>query len=158
MTGRRVDAGQVLPLVLIYTLVAFLLVTVVVDAASVHLERNRLMSLADSAALNAAGALDQGRFYRQGAGVDSGVVPVSDDSVQASVQDFLVVSGAEERFTGLAVGAPTGSPDGTSVQVTLVAVSRPPVITFVVAAWAGGIPLRVTSRARAVPFPVPAPP
>ena len=101
MTARRADAGQVLPLVLVYTLVAFLLVTVVVDAASVHLERNRLTSLADAAALDAASALDPGRFYQQGAGTGGGVVPVTDESVRAGVRTFLVpLPGSRPRSPG----------------------------------------------------------
>ena len=147
------DDGQVLLLVLVYTLLAFLLVTAVADAAAVHLQRNRLVSLADASALNAAQALDSARFYRQGppaAGGSGGpVVPVSDASVRASVARFLALSGADQRFTGLDVAEPTGSPDGAGVEVTLSAVARLPVLTPVVAAWWRGVPLRVTSRAQA---------
>jgi hypothetical protein len=142
----------VLLLVLVYTLLAFLLVTAVADAAAVHLERNRLVSLADASALNAAQALDSARFYQQGppgAGGQTGAVPVSDASVRAGVARFLALAGADARFTDLDVAEPTGSPDGASVEVTLSAVAPLPVLTPVVAAWWRGVPLRVTSRAQA---------
>jgi len=154
--GER-DGGQVLLLVLGYTLLAFLLVTAVADAAAVHLERNRLASLADAAALDAADALDAARFYGRGPGGSpdppGGVVPVSDLSVRDSVTRFLAVSEADRRFTGLSVAEPTGSPDGATVEVSLAATARLPLLTPVVAAWWQGVPLRVTSRARAQGLP-----
>jgi uncharacterized membrane protein len=144
----------VLPLILVYLLVVFLMVTVAADAASVHLQRNRLVSLADAAALDAADALDAERFYRAGAGTiaedGTGVVPVSDDTVRDSVTTFLLAAQSAARFEDLAVVDPTGSPDGRVVQVTLTARARLPVLAVVVAAWSDGIPLTVTSRARAV--------
>ena len=151
--GGRQDDGQILPLVLVYLLVSFLLVTVVTDAAAVHLQRNRLISLADAAALDAADALDAGRFYLQGAGGSGrqgGVVPVSDQSVRDSVESFLVTAQAADRFSGLVIEEPTGSPDGRAVQVTLSAGARLPLLSFVVSAWRDGVPLTVTSHARAV--------
>jgi uncharacterized membrane protein len=151
------DGGQVLLLVLVYTLLAFLLVTVVADAAAVHLERNRLVSLTDASALNAAEALDSARFYQQGPPGDAGsggpVVPVSDASVRAAVTRYLALSGADRRFTGLDVAEPTGSADGVGVEVTLSAVAHLPVLTPVVGPWWRGVPLRVTSRAQARAVP-----
>lgn len=156
--GRQADdRGSVLPLILVYLLVAFGLVAVAADVAAVHLQRNRLVSLADAAALDAADALDAERFYLTGAGEDppggrpdGGVVPVSDSTVQDSVASFLIVAQAAGRFDDLAVVEPTGAPDGRSVRVTLSARARLPILTAVVSAWSGGVPLTVTSRAQAV--------
>lgn len=151
---RGGDRGQVMPLILIYLLVVFLMVTVAADAAAVHLQRNRLVSLADAAALDAADALDTELFYRTGAGTgareQAGVVPVSDDTVQDSVAAFLLLSTSVGRFEDLAVTEPTGSPDGRAVEVTLTARARLPILSVVVAPWSDGILLTVTSRARAV--------
>lgn len=154
--GGRDDRGSVLPLILVYLLVAFGLVAVAADVAAVHLQRNRLISLADAAALDAADALDAERFYLNGAGQepggrpDAGVVPVSDSTVQDSVASFLIVAQAAGRFDDLAVVEPTGARDGRSVQVTLSAQARLPILTVVVSAWSDGVPLTVTSRAQAV--------
>lgn len=150
MTGDREpgdDDGQVLVLVLVYFLITVSLVAVVASASAVHLERKRLLALADAAALDAADALDTGVFYRQGARPGTGV-PLTDASVQASVEEYVEAAGARERFTGFAVAASTGTSDGRTAQVTLVARARPPLVTPVLATFADGVPLRVTTTAR----------
>ena len=50
--GRR-DDGQIMILTIGFVVVALLLVTVVASAAGVHLERKRLLALADVLALEA---------------------------------------------------------------------------------------------------------
>ena len=50
-------------------------------------------------------------------------------------------------MSGLAVGGPTGSVDGTTAQVSLTAVVHPPVVNVVVPA---GVPISATGDARAV--------
>ena len=47
---------------------------------------------------------------------------------------------------GLALAAPTGSPDGRTAEVTLAAVVHPPVVNLLVP---DGIPITATSEARA---------
>lgn len=142
------DEGQVTLLVLVYCLIAASLVLVVASVSSVHLERKQLLALADAAALDAADALEESTYYTAGALPGDGV-PLSDASVRASASSYLALVGAAERFEGFALAAPTGSPDGRTAEVTLVATARPALLPAVVTSWAGGVPLQVTARARA---------
>jgi hypothetical protein len=151
------DGGQVLLLILVYALIVFLLVSVVVSATSVHLARTRLVNLADAAALDAADSLDEPSYYAgQGwlaAGPGGGSVPLSDASVGAAVSAYLTRAAVSPSLEGLAVGVPTGAPDATSAEVTLVARVRLPMGLYVLAPWSDGIALRATGRARATPPP-----
>lgn len=144
----RDDDGQVLVLILGYVLIALVLVLVVASASAVHLERKRLLAVADGAAIDAADSFDAGEFYDVGTVPGRGV-PVSDASVRASVEDYVTARGAYTDFDAFAVADPTGTPDGQTAEVTLVAVVTPPLITSVIDDYAGGIGLRVTARARA---------
>lgn len=143
----RRDDGQVLLLILVYALIAVALVTVVVSASAVHLQRKRLLSVADAAALDAADALDTGAFYADGTAPGEGV-PLTDASVRASVEEYVGLAGAPARFDGFAVAPSTGTSDGRTAEVTLVAVVRPPLLSSVISTFSDGVPLRVTARAR----------
>lgn len=145
--GDADDDGQILLLVLGYGLIALVLVLVVASASAVHLERKRLLAVADGAALDAADSFDPDVFYSEGTAPSLGV-PVSDASVRSSVDTYVEARGAYDEFDAFAVADPTGTPDGQTAEVTLVALVRPPLITSVIEDFAGGIPLRVTARAR----------
>jgi hypothetical protein len=146
LARRGDDDGQVLLLIIAYAALALVLVTVVVGASAVHLERKRLLAVADAAALDAADAIDDGALYGHGAG--PGGVPLTDASVRRSVGDYVSSVDAAARFHSFAVGVPTGTPDGRTAEVTLVATARIPLVSYVLADFADGIPLRVTARAR----------
>lgn len=147
------DDGQVALLVLVYALIAVALVSVVVAASTVHLARHRLQSLADAAALDAADALDRETFYgvrgSNAVGVTrTGEVPLSDTTVQASVAAYLAIAPAAQRFEGLTAVEPTGTADGVTAEVSLQARVRLPFLTSVLDAFAGGLTVTATSRAR----------
>jgi uncharacterized membrane protein len=151
------DEGQIMPLIIAYVMIALTLLIVVVDISAVHLQRNRLYATADAAALDASDALDESQFYHQGAANSSSgdpvAVPLSDQSVRVSVQSYLRTAGPTSRLAVVAVDDPTGSPDGVTAEVTLVARADLPLFSFVVARWADGVPIRATSRARARALP-----
>jgi hypothetical protein len=149
--AARGDDGQVLLLSIAYGVIALLLVTVVVSASSIHIERKRLQALADSLAADAADAIDQGAFYRgelTGPGPGA-ALSLTDDGVRASVEDRLARHRAlVQRFDGLVV-VDASTPDGRTADVTLAAVAKPALISWVTAPWSDGIELRVTAHARA---------
>ena len=152
---RTDDAGQVLLLALLYGLIALLLVLVVVAASAVHLDRKRLLALADAAALDAADAVDEAAYFEATAragGIDA--VPVTDATVRESVVAYLQRQDAPSRFIDLSVdAAATGTPDGQSAVVVLTARSLPLLPDVVAGGFTAGVPLRVTATAssRTVP-------
>nr|WP_297423220.1 pilus assembly protein TadG-related protein [uncultured Actinotalea sp.] len=136
-------------LTLCYAVIALLLITVVASASSVHLERKRLLAVADQTALAAADSLGDDAYYGRGptAGADRSLVVLTDASVRTAVEEHLARSPGASRLTALTVlGTST---DGRTAEVTLGAVARPPLVSWVTAAWSDGIALRATSRARA---------
>lgn len=140
------DSGQVMLLVIAYSVIALALTLVVASASAVHLERKRLLGVADGAALDAADQVDEGRYFE--AGVTPGAVPLSDASVRASVEEYLVARNAHADFRALTVLSQTGSSDGRTAEVVLTSTVEPPLISWAIEAFAGGITLRATSRAR----------
>jgi len=153
---RDPERGQITLLLLGYLLVVLAVIFTAVSATAVHLSRHRLLAVADAAALDAADALDRQRFYAEvgGAGpAPDRVVSLSTASVRSSVQAYLLASPAAGRLGQVAVGDPTGSPDGSTAEVTLVTVTSVPLLSAVTAGWAGGVTVQVTARARARQLP-----
>lgn len=156
------DSGQIMLLTIGYALLALALILVLASASAVHLERKQLLALADAAALDAADALDAALYYT-GADLpaspadagdaartaDAAVVPLTDETVRAAVVGHVERSPAAGGVTGLRIGEPTGTYDGSTAQVTLIGVARLPFVPWAIEGWSGGIPLRVTSSARA---------
>ena len=79
------DEGQLLLLVLAYTLVAALLVTVVVNLSKAFLYRRSLVAAVDGAALAAANQPDLERIYT-GSGR---ALPLSDEGARDSVEQYV---------------------------------------------------------------------
>lgn len=149
--GRR-DDGQIGLLLLGYTLLVLAVLFTTVSATAVHLARHRLLSVADGAALDAADALDRHRFYAEvgGAGpAPDRVVSLSSASVRSSVTAYLAAAGAGSGLDGLRAGDPTGSPDGSTAEVTLVCTVRLPLLSAITGRRSGGVTVHVTARARA---------
>lgn len=136
-------------LALVYGLIAVLLVLVVVAASAVHLDRKRLLALADAAALDAADALDEPAYFEateQPGGIDA--VPVTDDSVRDAATAYLQRQDGPSRFTDLALDtAATGTPDGATAVVVLTARSLPLLPEAVAGRYGAGVPLRVAASA-----------
>ncbi|MEJ5946195.1 hypothetical protein WDZ17_12925 [Pseudokineococcus basanitobsidens] len=137
-------------LVLGYAVLALALVLVVTGASAVHLERKRVLAVADAAAGDAADALDEGAYYADGAASLGRGVPLTDDAVRAAVGEHLRRSAAARAVEGLRVGPGTGTPDGRTAQVELLAPVRLPLVGLGPQELVGGdrLTLVVTARAR----------
>lgn len=153
---RGQDDGQVLLLTLVYTLIAFSLITVVVDATAVHLARTQLLDAADGAALDAADGIDApGTYGAADAPASSPGEPqthhlvLTDSSVHDQVVTYLSTYEPPSRLDQVEVVAGTGTTDGQSATVVLSGRVRLPIGGVVVAGWSDGIDVTVTSTARA---------
>lgn len=145
--ARRTDDGQVMLLAIAYGVLALLLVTVVVSATAVHLERKRLLATADLAALAAADAVDASRFYAANPPEVDPLVELTPASVREAVSEHLATSPEAGRLTGLTVVEAT-TDDGRTARVTLRSLAQVPLISWVTAPWSDGIILHVSTTAR----------
>jgi uncharacterized membrane protein len=149
MTRRRAvdprdDTGSTLLLTIFYGAMALVVVLLVIAATSLYLERKRLFTLADGAALVGAEAFDL-----DDVSITDGAprVTLNSASVASSVEEY-VTANRLESVEDLAVEN-ASSPDGSSASVTLSAYWRPPVLTLVIPQ---GLRLEVTVVARSVFF------
>jgi hypothetical protein len=144
MTSRRgsADEGSTLPLILVFGMVALVFVLVVASATDLYLERKRLFTLADGAALVGAESFRLDDVRRSAAGIRPGLTP---GEVRSSVAGYLAAR-PSDRFRDLRLDRAT-TPDGRSAAVTLSAMWQPPVpLPFV----PDGIRITTTATARSV--------
>ena len=129
-------------LIIGFVLLALLLTTVVIAASSVYIEHKKLLSLADGASVAAADSFTLGQLETVGG---SPTAILTGARVRSTADDFLDRSSASTRFSGLAVGPGTGSPDGSTAVVLLSAAVHPHIVNFLVP---DGISIEATSTAR----------
>src|SRR5690606_29365813 len=120
---------------------SLVLVLLVVAASSLYLERKRLYTLADGAALVGAEAFD----LRSVTVTPNGPRPVL-SSVDVAAAVTAYVASTPSGFESLRIDR-AETVDGRSATVTLSAYWRPPVVTLLVPE---GIPIEVTAVARSV--------
>ncbi|MGB3413557.1 MAG: pilus assembly protein TadG-related protein [Microbacteriaceae bacterium] len=143
ITLKRLAAerGSILPLVSLFVTLGLLVVLVSTSAVSLYLERKKLFSLADGAALFAAEAftvndanMQDGRFN----------FVLEDDAVGSAARAYLGgLDISHERL--LLVSA--HSPDQRSARIVLQSSWRPPILTLFVPE---GIEIQVEATARVV--------
>lgn len=140
------EAGNTILLSVILSAVAIALVLTFGSITQMHIERKRLLALADAAALHAASALDEDHYYTT-PGAD---LHLTDASVHAAVEDFLVRTPAAQhnRLHALQIDSPTAAIDGDTAQVTLSAFIRPTYIPWSVTPFEG-FRIQVSTTARA---------
>ena len=125
-TGKTQEEGQIAVLIIGFVVLALLLATVVMAVSAVYLEHKKLLSLADGAALAAAGSFvvaDLGAGSRPG-------LSLVDERVRAGAASYLATSGASSRHDRLTLDGRTGSEPGGTAVVVVTAVAHPPVISF----------------------------
>lgn len=141
-TRRRpagAEEGSILPLLAGFLALALALILVVAAASSLYLERKRLYTLADAAALAAAQS-----FPLDAVAVEGGKVrpALTDAETEEAVRDYLASARSELRELAI---EEAGTEDGRSASVTISATWRPPFASFLLPE---GLRLRVTSVAR----------
>lgn len=139
------ERGGILALTLGALAVAASLIVTIAVASAVYLDRRELLALADATAADAATRIDTDSYL-------AGRIELTDDGVRTAVRAYLTTAppGVVD-LPGIAVGHPTGTPDGTTAQVTLTALSRPAFLPWALMPWSDGIALTVTSSARGGP-------
>jgi uncharacterized membrane protein len=127
---------------MVFGALAFMLILVTVAATSLYLERKRLFTLADGAALAGAEA-----FPLDTVAIESENLrpALTSEAVELAAREYLA-SAPRERFEALTV-TEAMSADGQSATVSLSAFWRPPILVLVLPS---GVPLEVTSVARSV--------
>jgi Flp pilus assembly protein TadG len=126
------DDGQLLLLVLVYTVIAGVLVTVVVNVSTAYLHRRSLVAAVDGAALSAANQPDLARVYEGG----SDALPLSEEGTTDAVAQYVDDARLEERFDGFDVV--DVSTDGRTVTVTFAATVRMPLLNAIASTVTGG--------------------
>lgn len=156
-TGRLVgsggegprDEGQVTLLVLGFVVLAVALITVVVAATGVHLDRKRLLDVSDLASLAAADSVTDSRYFSSGATAGARDVPLTSDAVRATVERYVRDHpDPAARWSAVQV-VEADTPDGRTVVVRLGAVSRLALVGPLLAPWSDGVRIEATATARA---------
>ncbi|AYF98708.1 pilus assembly protein TadG-related protein [Protaetiibacter intestinalis] len=136
------DEGSTLPLVIFFGFLALAVVLVVTAATSLYLEKKRLFTLADGAALVGAEAFELDAVSL----TPDGPRPVLESADVASAVAGYLDGNPMAEFEELAVDE-AASVDGRSATVTMSATWRPPIVTVFVP---DGIRIDATATARSV--------
>lgn len=121
------DRGSILPLVCFYGALALLVTLIVASATSLYLERKRLFTLADGAALVGAESFDLSAVTMT---ADGPRATLTHSGVRDAVRSYLA-SNPIGSFEALSLDEAI-TPDGRSAEVTVSAVWHPPVLTLFV--------------------------
>lgn len=136
------DEGSTLPLILVFGVVALALVLLVAAATDLYLERKRLFTLADGAALVGAESFRLDEVRPGPSGLRAALQP---GEVRSAVAGYLATA-PSDQLDSLRLERAT-TPDGLSATVTVSAAWRPPVpLPFL----PDGVRIRATATARSV--------
>ena len=137
---NRREEGAAVPLIIGLLAIALAFVAVAAGATSLHLDRLRLLTVADGAALAAAESFRVADVSVQG---DEVVPALTEGAVRTAVDRY--VADARSGVEGVRVVA-ASTDDGRSATVVLQGTWRPPLAS---ALLPDGVPIEVTSTAAA---------
>ena len=135
------DTGSTLLLTIFYCFLGLSIVLVVVSATTLYLERKRLFTIADGAALAAAEAWSLETVRLEGDRLD---IELDSADVRAAAADYLAATATELDDVELVRAA---SVDGRTATVTLRSTWEAPLHTELVPL---SVPIEVTVTARSV--------
>lgn len=138
---REAEEGSAVPLIVGFFVIAATFVIIAAAATSLHLERLRLLTVADGAALAGAESFEVADVTVEG---DQVVPTLADAAVGAAVGDYVSAADAG-ALADLAV-VTAGTTDGRTATVMLRATWHPPIVS---ALLPDGLPISVTSTAAA---------
>lgn len=143
-TSVSSEQGSALVLTIFYGFLSLVLIFMVVAATSLYLERKRLFTLADGAALVGAESYDLSDVELTPQGYRPKLTP---EKVSAAVADYVAASQGNS-FIGLRIDEASTN-DSASSTVSLSAYWKPPLVSLLVP---DGIRIDVTATARSVFF------
>lgn len=132
-----------------FVILGLLLVLVVAAATQVHLERMRLTHVADELALDAADALDVGRYYEGSLpepGVD-GVVALAEGEIERLAKERVAAAAARAGLPQTEV-VEAVTTDGYTATVTVRTTVHPLFGVDALLPFADGVTLTATANAR----------
>lgn len=136
------ESGSILPLTIFFGMLSLVLILLVVAATSLYLERKRLFTVADGAALAGAEAFSLDSVTLEGS---TPTASLDSTDVHEAASDFLAENPVA-TFDRLEL-IEADSADGTSATVRVAATWHPPVVSLLVP---DGIRLEARSVARSV--------
>lgn len=144
---RSEDDGQLLLLVLCYTVIAGLLITVVVNVSKAYLYRRSLVAAADAAALSGANQPDLDAIYGSSPPSANHLLPLDDEAVTRAVRDYVRKADLRDRLHRFEVVSVATT--GSDVTVTMSASVPMPFLNLLSSTYRNGYPLDATATARA---------
>ncbi len=138
----RDERGSILPLTIFYAFLSLVLILLVVAATSLYLERKRLFTLADGAALVGAEAFELDDVVL----MPDGPRATLDSADVAAAASIYLATAPTTGFEALTLER-AETVDGRSATVALSAYWRPPLVTALVPE---GFRIEVTAVARSV--------
>ncbi len=140
------EQGQIGVLALGLFVLAAMMVLGAIDVTAAQLARMRLLDAADSAALDAADALDERAAYEGGV-LDH--LALTDESVAGAAGAHLARTPMPPGITSWSVVPDTGTTDGATAVVTIRGTATLPMSGWVLESLGGSVTITVSSRARA---------